>query len=922
LTMLVKLDKFGSLLIRYDGMLMRVLPTDRNYSVLAERLNAFVTEGESAMLAVGLPDDEWLLSEEGAAFAAASVHRRIGEKWAGKINPITGKARWFTRNQAGKVVPTRAPTTEEQAQMAKTGQTTPEQPQQPQQGPQQAPESQPPDLGGPIPKPKPQVPISPQERAIGMRPPGALERLEQGAARAGAGLPEGTPEQGDVVRVYNNGRWVNGTISHTDDQGQAWINPGTGITFPVPLKNAALVSKRKGPLPPEQQAPPLPQPPQPPPKTRRQKLTEELKVARKKHAELTAKGFKAQAEDMEGHIQAIGNQLGELPPEPKQAAQQPPTQPQAPPPQQSPAPPQQPAQQPPVTPPAPQPKPKTPAKPVKPPKPTVDEMHAEVLKHREQGGDVNALSEKLGKLTNDELTLLAAKLGYAGPRGGKLSGKKAARVEAVKQRALAMAKSGYVPTTAEPAPVQPKPEAKEPEPVEITEADVVPEETAPEAEAERQRLDSLLARAQRQRDQAQAELESSFPTWSRNGPPPGTPPGIRRGYDDRVAMIRGHDEHMATIKGMMAKLPAPKAGPQPMAAPEIKPQTAQSSAGANDVVKAVKFLDAMPGPRKGANLISLIDLRKHLAAGGRTSRAVQDEVIHAARNAGLISLTPFEGGGGQKISDEERAAGIREKTGTGQETLHGYASLKPPKEGAHPLEGNTGPAAPLIETPKLKGPLTPDQKRHADGFRANLARQMHLTDAQKKAYGDGAEYVFSRMPPAALERFRNGTGGVQWHGDANSIKEAFAAATNKPVPKGTIGGMYAYGKKELHLDGPFRQRADVAMKKDRMSVHEAYAHEFGHAIDGPKHEYSNSKEWQEAWAKEIGDNRGNDPKMIPSLGIGKDGKHTLTGYATTSPAEGFAEFSRLLYGHQVSIDRAEKRFPGCVAFFRSKGLLP
>jgi hypothetical protein len=116
------------------------------------------------------------------------------------------------------------------------------------------------------------------------------------------------------------------------------------------------------------------------------------------------------------------------------------------------------------------------------------------------------------------------------------------------------------------------------------------------------------------------------------------------------------------------------------------------------------------------------------------------------------------------------------------------------------------------------------------------------------------------------------------------------------VPDGACGG-YLKDDKAVVADG------GVPGTRPEEGVHTVgvYAHELGHAIDGPDDEISNSKAWQAAWAKEM-KNAGRPPSE----------------YAQVSASEGFAEYHRLLVANRK---QAVALYPRCADVWRGRGLL-
>lgn len=201
-----------------------------------------------------------------------------------------------------------------------------------------------------------------------------------------------------------------------------------------------------------------------------------------------------------------------------------------------------------------------------------------------------------------------------------------------------------------------------------------------------------------------------------------------------------------------------------------------------------------------------------------------------------------------------------------------------------------------------------------EALHGHLNAAQGLSDEQRSLYGSAIDRVTHAMPDAAHERIAaHLKGGATFHADTASIADgvkadvlSIARADRHPAIeerfKGMagekFGGGYVIGKGTIHIDGG----------KDGASPHEVYAHTLGHVLDGPKQELSNSDQWWDAFTSEIA--------MQP------DGSRPLGRHAASEPGEGFAEFSRLLYGSDVPHGEIAKRFPRATAVFRKNGLLP
>jgi hypothetical protein len=130
----------------------------------------------------------------------------------------------------------------------------------------------------------------------------------------------------------------------------------------------------------------------------------------------------------------------------------------------------------------------------------------------------------------------------------------------------------------------------------------------------------------------------------------------------------------------------PGAGPTPPRVPPSPLVLAGGGAG-DKLAGIVRTLDQAGG---GHNLVPLTALRQALAEAGVTDRAAQDQAIHQARVAGLITLSALEGRYG--LSEEERAAAIKDETGAQLGLVSLRKALVPPSpfRGRRGLIGTTG----------------------------------------------------------------------------------------------------------------------------------------------------------------------------------------------------------------------------------------
>jgi hypothetical protein len=245
-----------------------------------------------------------------------------------------------------------------------------------------------------------------------------------------------------------------------------------------------------------------------------------------------------------------------------------------------------------------------------------------------------------------------------------------------------------------------------------------------------------------------------------------------------------------------------------------------------------------------------------------------------------------------------------EKAPTGGETESEWkpkGEVDPVAEGAGSLSSmmdlmkRTEPTKPAAEPEPDKPSPSRAHSLEAAHFRLDDALNRHaaLGETKRQACRATASQVLHALPAKALERFNKGAREYRFYGSCQDLTKGALPPSQLAAFAGKIaGGGYDGSRKRLHLDGD-TPRGQPAR--------ELYAHEFGHAVDGPEYEISSSPEWQEAYQSEI-----------------KPGG--LSDYAKTLPREGFAEFFRLVHG--TDTDRAEivKRFPKCSDVFKKWGI--
>jgi hypothetical protein len=186
-----------------------------------------------------------------------------------------------------------------------------------------------------------------------------------------------------------------------------------------------------------------------------------------------------------------------------------------------------------------------------------------------------------------------------------------------------------------------------------------------------------------------------------------------------------------------------------------------------------------------------------------------------------------------------------------------------------------------------------------DNFDRALASHANLTPTHRQEYQTAAHALFDRLTHEGLERFNRHVSGYRFFPDLDQLS-AYSVPGYSQLPAALrpyaqVTGAYNRQTGELELDGGSRVAGITFPIQDR------YAHEFGHAIDGPSFESSGQQEWLDAWQSEI---RPNPPN--PN--------------AATNAHEGFAAFCAMACGTAANRAVLEHSHPLCVAFWRGQGL--
>lgn len=222
----------------------------------------------------------------------------------------------------------------------------------------------------------------------------------------------------------------------------------------------------------------------------------------------------------------------------------------------------------------------------------------------------------------------------------------------------------------------------------------------------------------------------------------------------------------------------------------------------------------------------------------------------------------------------------------------------------------------------------------ANNLHDSIQSSPGLSDEQRAEYHAAAHAVLSRITPFGRDRIVKGMTSAKFYPDVESLgvgvcdealkkpdlsddQRAKITAQREAIESGkyAIGGAYLAHNGQVHLDGAFHATAQTGPMPGRhggveQNAAQVYAHELGHAIDGPTLTISRSARWQEIMDKEIG-RKGN---------VG--GEPRLTLYAQSKPQEGLAEWCRLVYGGQVPLGQVETEFPLATKFFKEAQLWP
>lgn len=128
----------------------------------------------------------------------------------------------------------------------------------------------------------------------------------------------------------------------------------------------------------------------------------------------------------------------------------------------------------------------------------------------------------------------------------------------------------------------------------------------------------------------------------------------------------------------------------------------------------------------------------------------------------------------------------------------------------------------------------------------------------------------------------------------------------------------------IHSDGATTGPHDDSHSSDMTEAEGTFLHEFTHSIDEDKTgKISDSSAWKKIWKTEVGVTEKPTAEFLAQWKkvmkkIKYRPKGVLSAYASSSEAEGFAEFGRLVYNIP---EVAAQKFPKAFQFFKERGLI-
>jgi hypothetical protein len=258
---------------------------------------------------------------------------------------------------------------------------------------------------------------------------------------------------------------------------------------------------------------------------------------------------------------------------------------------------------------------------------------------------------------------------------------------------------------------------------------------------------------------------------------------------------------------------------------------------------------------------------------------------------------------------EGLTADVQPKQGSseGPEVFDGKTVLN--RNGEH-ADHAVKPASPIDNAHKA---VTDAAQPHHKAALDLIYKAAQGKPAAESHYRNAAS-VIGRMTPKASAALSEGMSGIEFADDHAGILPALMAIStpkeqaelkakySQPQYQGKpVGGIYAHS-----FDGDPNKKIVIANGDyEGIPAAQVQAHEFGHAIDGPKYRFSSTPEWQQAYVAEIRNKQANH----------------LSDYAADNPRDAFAEFARLVYGQGASLKDLRQKWPEATAFWEKNGLI-
>jgi hypothetical protein len=176
-----------------------------------------------------------------------------------------------------------------------------------------------------------------------------------------------------------------------------------------------------------------------------------------------------------------------------------------------------------------------------------------------------------------------------------------------------------------------------------------------------------------------------------------------------------------------------------------------------------------------------------------------------------------------------------------------------------------------------------------------LARHSHIPTRTRQQFAAASSSVLDRMKPPAALRFIQNVESITFYRTVHQLNRELSTRL-QTIREGNAKGQFAPGLYEirggrgfLHLNG---------VRGTTVTLREMFAHEFIHAVNGPKRELSESPEWQEAWKHDI----------VP--------KQSLTEQARRLPHEAMSELGGYWLSGQIDDSTMQSDFPMCLEYLQ------